>query len=148
MVWDCGENVEIKTTQEKIFAVLKNVEKWPEWDVDLTSASLKDPHTDNLEGAEGKLNMKNGKTFDFKLKNIDPPKYVGYLVSLPGADTRWYWEYSKVNTETGVVSLRMGVEFSGIATFLYRFALKTQCEEAFKVCTSNLKSLLEKETEA
>ncbi|KAJ3123145.1 hypothetical protein HK098_002144 [Nowakowskiella sp. JEL0407] len=141
-MWEVFSEIEIKSTPDKMWAVLKDVDNWPVWDTDLESAKLDAP-TENLEGATGAVTMKGGTTFKFKLHNINPTNYVAYVTELPGSSADWYWEYKKFNEAEGTLGLKMGVKFTGLANGLYWFLLKSRCASAMEVCTKNLKSLLE-----
>ncbi|KAI8838399.1 hypothetical protein BC829DRAFT_404416 [Chytridium lagenaria] len=123
------------------FSILKDVEKWPVWDVDLKVVNLNDKNPATLEGANGRLTMNNGRSFDFTIHGIKENRYVSYLTKLPGADADWYWDFDRTSdTET---ELKMGVKFTGGGTFLYKFLLGPFLGPAFETCTNNLKTLIE-----
>ncbi|RKO86035.1 hypothetical protein BDK51DRAFT_29220 [Blyttiomyces helicus] len=149
MVWDAFRTLTISGPRARLWAVLQDVPAWPRWDVDLTHVKL-DAETPppTLEGATGSLTMKNGRSFAFKIQNLQPNRYLEYRTDLPGATAIWYWDFTKdgprdaagVETE---FELRMGVRFTGFATFAYRMLLAKECDKAFKICMDNLKGLVE-----
>ncbi|KAJ3416944.1 hypothetical protein HDV05_008002 [Chytridiales sp. JEL 0842] len=117
--------------------------RWPVWDVDLRTVTLNDKAAalQNLEGAEGKLTMNNGRSFDFKIHNVKPNENVSYITKLPGAQADWYWNFKQASAEE--VELKMGVTFTGTFTFAYKLLLGGMLGPAFDVCTRNLKTLIE-----
>ncbi|KAJ3101699.1 hypothetical protein HDU97_001108 [Phlyctochytrium planicorne] len=144
MVFDSFKIIRIKGTPERLFSILKDVERWPVWDVDLKSVRLNgDKNPPSLEGATGNLTMNNGRSFDFTIHNVKENAYVSYLTKLPGADADWYWDFKKSEDNAAETELKMGVTFTGGATFLYKFLLGRFLGPAFEVCTNNLKTLVE-----
>ncbi|TPX30097.1 acetyl-CoA carboxylase [Synchytrium microbalum] len=137
MVWDAFKDIEIKATNERFYSVLTDVPNWPQWDVDLEKSFLKDPSAPAKEGAPGHLKMKNGREFDFNLGRLDPTGYTCYITKLPGASAEWYWDYSKRNGD--VATVRMGVKFTGFATFIYKALLAKEVAVAFDNCVPELK---------
>ncbi|KAJ3214770.1 hypothetical protein HDU67_001215 [Dinochytrium kinnereticum] len=145
MVFDSFKTIRIRGTPERLFSILKDVEKWPVWDVDLKVVKLNSENKNppSLEGATGNLTMNNGRSFDFTIHGIKENRYVSYLTKLPGADADWYWDFNQAADNTAETELKMGVRFTGGATFLYKFLLGGMLGPAFEVCTRNLKTLIE-----
>ncbi|KAI8809896.1 hypothetical protein BJ742DRAFT_737868 [Cladochytrium replicatum] len=147
MGWELFKEREIKATPETVWKVLKDVDNWHVWDVDLKKATLKGPGTGELglENAPGEVAMKWSESakFPFRLHDVRPSSYIAYETPLPGALADWYWDWSKYDASTGTTTMKMGVKVSGLASYLYRIAIGGQTMKAFDICTGNLKELIE-----
>ncbi|KAJ1554577.1 hypothetical protein HK405_004640 [Cladochytrium tenue] len=145
MPYDQFKSIRIlgQAAPQRLFSVLRDAERWPVWDVDLSKVVLADRAKTSAdpEGAQGKLTMKAGSTFDFTIRNVQRDQYLSYLTRLPGADADWYWDF-KQQDEQGL-DLKMGVRITGPATFVWRLVLGPFLPAAFEKCTANLKTLVE-----
>ncbi|KAI8917327.1 hypothetical protein BC831DRAFT_485422 [Entophlyctis helioformis] len=144
-MWDAYKTVRINTPVQTLWRILMDVPNWPTWDVDLAKATLDtvpavlSPAT--LNGAQGTLDMKFNQSFRFRLQNIRENEYVEYQTKLPGVTADWYWDIS--GADAAGFDLKMGVRFTGWATFAYRGLIGGKTMEAFDICTKNLKQLCE-----
>ncbi len=78
--------------------------------------------------------MKNKRIFDFKVDTVIEGSYFSYTVPLPGATSKWYWELDGSDT----TQLRMGVQLTGLMSWMYKLVLEKTLQDAFTVCTNNI----------
>ncbi|KAF0700032.1 Aste57867_9418 [Aphanomyces stellatus] len=127
----------------QVFNVLKRVEHWPIWDVDLREVKFDTPAGTPLNETKGTLFMKNygGGQHPFSIHNVDETSHFEYHTRLPGADAEWYWTWKQV--DSGSVDMKMGVRVHGGSALLWRAALAPFLGTAIDTCLRNLKSLSE-----
>ncbi|RHY33731.1 hypothetical protein DYB32_001442 [Aphanomyces invadans] len=142
--FDSSKTTRIQATSAQVFNVLKRVEHWPVWDVDLKKVILDTPTSTPLNNTKGTLFMKNygGGEHPFAIQNVDESRHFEYFTRLPGADSVWYWTWSE-DTKDGFVDMKMGVRVHGSAALLWRGALAPFLGGAFDKCLKNLKTLAE-----
>ncbi|KAG9403082.1 hypothetical protein AC1031_006624 [Aphanomyces cochlioides] len=141
--FDSYKTTRINAPSAKVFNVLKRVEQWPNWDVDLERVELSTPPTAPLNETKGTLHMKNygGGQHPFAIQNVVENSNFEYQCKLPGVISDWYWTWKE--TEDGHVDMKMGVRVHGGAALLWRAALAPFLGGAFDACLKNLKSLAE-----
>ncbi|KAJ3395318.1 hypothetical protein HDU84_000085 [Entophlyctis sp. JEL0112] len=144
-MFETAKRIRIQGSPARLFHILNRPALWPVWDVDLTDVKLDAPRDPaaSLEGATGKLTMKNGRAFDFTIRNVIENKRVEYLTKLPGADADWYWAFDKAPDNPNALDLEMGVRITGAASMLWRMVFAPFLPAAFDACTHNLKTLVE-----
>ncbi len=61
----------MKCTPSHIYSILTDVPNWQDWDPDLKYAEITSkPSIDTLEGATGVVHMKNERSFDFTIHDL------------------------------------------------------------------------------
>jgi hypothetical protein len=82
--------------------------------------------------------MKNKQSFKFAISRVEQDAFLSYITKLPGASAQWYWKLDGSDS----TNLRMGVEITGLFSWVYRLALKGALDKAFIECTDNLAKMV------
>ena len=140
--WEVSKTIIINRSPSSVWQVLKKVQEWPLWDVDLKEVILPEPidPTASLEGKKGMLHMNWGSKFNFTIQNVRELEYVEYETPLPfGSSAIWFWKLKEQNGGEST-ELNMGCSSS---SWFWGLILKPLLPKAFVECTGNLKSLVE-----
>jgi Polyketide cyclase / dehydrase and lipid transport len=129
--------ITLKSTLEKVWDTLIDVQKWPVWDTELIDSKLEG----NFKlGAKGIMTPKKGPKLEFHISEFIQNKTYTIHTKMPIGQ---FIIKRTLNTENGEVKFTDDIEFSGFFKGIFGFILGKQFRKILPEVLNNFKKLAE-----
>ena len=130
--------VETIAPPEKIWAAWTAVERWPEWDTELDSASLEGSFA---LGTKGTVKPKRGPAARFSISELMPGEGYTFTTRLPLCELKVRRHLTR--KDGGATYFTHEVSFVGPLSFVFGNFLGRRYREALPVVMENLRKIVE-----
>ncbi len=130
-------SITVNNSQEKVWAFLTNVERWKDWDTELTESSLLGEFK---LGAKGTLKPKKGFKLQFYISELTPNTSYTFRTKMPVG----YLEIKRSLQQKGdFVTFNDEIQFTGFLKKVYGFLLGKGFRAVLPAVMENFKTLVE-----
>lgn len=127
----------INNTQEKIWNFLIDVERWKEWDTEVTKSKLKG----NFQlKAKGNFKPKGGPKLYFKIIELVPNQSYTFKARMPFCS---FVVKRTLKPKENRIEFTDQVQFTGLLKSLYGYLLSERLKKALPTVLENFKRIVE-----
>jgi uncharacterized protein YndB with AHSA1/START domain len=113
-------SIDIDAPPERVWAVMSDIERWPEWTASVTKGELLQPGPLAL-GSEARISQPRFGTWTWRVTAIEPGASFTWETGRPG--TRMVATHTVTPRGEGGSTARLSVDSSGLAVTLIGWAL-------------------------
>jgi hypothetical protein len=129
----------VNNSNEKVWSFLINVERWKEWDTEITNSKLIGSFKLN---AKGSFKPKGGPKLNFYISELVPKESYTFIAKMPFCS----FEVRRILIpKEGLIEFTDEVQFTGPLKGIYRFMLKKRLNAALPIVLENFKRIAELE---
>lgn len=122
-MWRYEKVALVKASRAVVWEAWANVEKWPQWDTDLSEAALLG---ELAVGTQGKMKVADDALITFVVAEVIPEERLVIKIAFFGATLAYSYEMLE---EDGQLRITHGATISGIFGFFWRLFLKKKIEK-------------------
>jgi hypothetical protein len=140
--WRCFTEREVRGKPSQIWAVLRDVRFWSDWDEDVDVSVLRWPEV-FTRGAKGVMVLKKplphgGRVYDFTLEDVDEPRRFSYTTEFTGCTMNWYWDFYENPASQETFRMQVGVRAYGALSSVIKALYYKRAEKAINVAVDNM----------
>ncbi len=125
-MWSYEKNATANVSRAIVWEWWTAVEKWPQWDTDLSEAALLG---ELAVGVQGKMKVADDALITFVVAELVPEERLVIVVRFFGAQLSYV--YSMIE-EDGQLRITHGAHISGVLGFLWRFFISKKIEKTIQ----------------
>jgi hypothetical protein len=120
VMWKYERTVAVQSSRQIVWQWWTNVEKWPQWDTDLSEAAVLG---ELAVGAQGRMKVADDALVSFIVSELIPEEKLAIQIALFGATITY--TYTMTEDESGLKIIH-GATISGIFGLVWRMMLKNK----------------------
>lgn len=137
--YNLKHSIFVNNTQEKVWNFLTDVERWKEWDTEITKSQLKGQFKVN---ANGSFKPKGGPILQFHISELRPNKSYAFIAKMPFCN---FNVRRTIITQENSIEFIDEIKFTGILKKIYHFMLQKRITKVLPIVLKNFKQIAELE---
>jgi hypothetical protein len=129
----------VNNSQEKVWSFLTNVERWKEWDIEITKSQIKGSFKLNTKGS---FKPKGGPKLNFYISELIPKESYTFIAKMPFCN---FIVKRTIISKENLIEFTDVVIFTGALKKIYYLMLRKRIERVLPIVLKKFKQIAELE---